>query len=87
MVGSGPTAISTSGGPVQIIPNQAQAFFLNGYLCNGGSVAGQYSVDGGATWQYLPANVSVPLFRGAYSLRLMVQPSGSDLTGISAALA
>lgn len=86
MTGSGPTSISTSGAPLKIIPNQVNMFFTSGYLCNGGSVSGEYSLDNGTNWQYLPANASVPLFRGSYANGVMIQPSGSDLTGVSAIL-
>ncbi len=62
MISSGETAVATaSNASVTLIAAVAGQFFQQLVIVNEGSVAGYFSIDGGATWGRLPASARLDL--------------------------
>ena len=84
---SGLTAIATtSNTAVEVIAAQANAGpYRHCRIVNGGAIAGFYSIDGGTTWERLPASTALT-DDGVYIMNKAVQikriAGGTDLSGV-----
>jgi hypothetical protein len=87
MISSGTTAVTTSADAAVdalsgLVPGRQ---YKRIELCNDGSVAGFYSLDGGTTWARLPADCRVLLddvVAGADALKVKRIAGGSNLADV-----
>jgi hypothetical protein len=85
---SGTTGAATTadgpGGDGTLLAADAAHTFYAYSISNSGSIAGFYSIDGGTTWHYLPANCS--MYRHAKivnkAIKIRRVAGGSNLSGV-----
>jgi hypothetical protein len=89
---NGGVATGSSGDTVFATLNETGTSIRDIAMFNGGTVAGQFTIDGGTTWLALPAGTGVEInFIQTYgqpnttmNFQLRRIPSGTDVTGITA---
>ena len=85
---SGVTAKATTDDTaVEVIAATAEKIFRHARIINEGTVAGFWSIDGGTTWERLPASTALTddgVFIKNKAIQVKRIAGGSDLSGIYA---